>query len=123
MAAILIYWGHQGQLTLNPFSSVDASKEGVIYHDAYASELRDYITPQGGTPANGDMVTLALAGNLTRSIDVKAKRRVRTEDDRLYLSAAAFSVRTSTQLGAIIEEGGSGGRIIWGMRFLYRTSR
>lgn len=120
-AAILIYWAQQGLPTLDPFSSVDLANDGVLFHDYFAFQIRDYIVPTGGAPANNDMQLPSFASNITRPIDIKARRRVRNENDRLMISVRFHE--WSFNQGSGFTAGNAGGLLTWMLRFLYRTHR
>lgn len=108
---------------MDPFLSADLSSEDVIYHGMQALDTRDFIVPTTGTPNEAFKVFIAGPGVNVVTVDVKAKRRVRSEDDRLILSARAGEVfsQSTPPLGPNFLDVGA--RVLWGLRFLYRTHR
>jgi hypothetical protein len=119
-AAVMLAWRHAGAPTLDPCDSVDISNEGVLWHDTFLTESRDFITQAAGTPNEAQKASVSNAVISPRMIDIKAKRRVRSEDDRLILSFRARSVMI-TSLG--LTHGDNPMQMYWALRFLYRTSR
>lgn len=121
--AVALVWRKAGETTLDPTSSADMSSEDVLWHDALVLDTRDFVVPASAAPANPAFVNIAGPGTISRPIDVRARRRVRSENDRLQLVARGFEVWTQSEAPGGVQQASISARVSWALRFLYRTHR
>lgn len=123
IGAVLIYWQKQGETTLDPMASIDLAREDVLYHGVHSWDTRDFAMAAAGTPINPFTVNVAGPGIAHWMVDVKAKRRVRSEADRLIISCRFHELFTQSTPPQTSGSLSISGRLGWSLRFLYRTHR
>lgn len=120
---VLLAWRHAGAPFLDPFLSQELSSEQIIYAGLHSFDTRDFVVQASGSPVNEGYSNIAGPGIAHWPIDVKAKRRVRSEDDRLMLYARCREFYTTSSPPETSGVADVSGRLLWQLRFLYRTSR
>lgn len=123
IVAWLIAWRAAGQPVLDPMQSVDLANEDVVYSDMAVWDTRDFIIPEAAVPANPFTVNVAGPGIIRFPVDIKAKRRVRGESDRLTLSARARILFTQSTPPTPSGNLDTSAMLYWSLRTLFRTHR